>query len=254
MLLTHRPGPPLGHYVEALWYYEGRNDTANGRERVLPIGRFQVVIDLSTGLGIVGGMRSKYIDIEPAAIHMAMGVVFRPGGAHGFFDAPASDFYNRIVPLEQVWHAEMSALSCRLRSAMDPAKKLHILETALRDVPKRGTLHPSMQYALRELQHRPHIRTVSDFSKAAGLSRRRFSQLFREQIGMTPKLYCRLVRFRGVVRQIAAGGPVDWADVAVAGGYCDQAHLAHEFREFSGLSPGGYLSADRPHANHIRLD
>ncbi len=81
-----------------------------------------------------------------------------------------------------------------------------------------------------------------------------FSQLFREQVGITPKLYCRLLRFRQVVRQITSGGPVDWADVALAGGYCDQAHLAHEFRDFSGISPGSYLAAVRPFVNHVRMD
>jgi AraC-like DNA-binding protein len=111
-----------------------------------------------------------------------------------------------------------------------------------------------VQYALRQFRHVPHIRTVIGVSREAGLSRRRLSQLFREQVGMAPKLYCRLARFRELVRQIAAGGPVDWADVALAGGYYDQAHLAHEFRDFSGMSPSGYLAAERPFVNHVRMD
>jgi AraC-like DNA-binding protein len=56
------------------------------------------------------------------------------------------------------------------------------------------------------------------------------------------------------VQQITSGGPVDWADVALAGGYCDQAHLAHEFRDFSGISPGSYPAAERPFVNHVRMD
>src|SRR5262249_3489380 len=103
-------------------------------------------------------------------------------------------------------------------------------------------------------RHVPRIATVIEVAREGGLSRRRFSQLFDEQIGMTPKRYCRLIRFRHVVRQIVAGGPVDWADVALAGGYCDQAHLSNEFREFSGMSPGSYLAAERPSLNHVRLD
>jgi AraC-like DNA-binding protein len=85
-------------------------------------------------------------------------------------------------------------------------------------------------------------------------SRRRFAQLFREQVGLTPKLYCRLRRFQEVVRKFAAGGPVDFADVAAAGGYCDQAHLANDFRAFSGVSPGAWLSAERPFQNHAAMD
>src|ERR1700704_562307 len=55
---------------------------------------------------------------------------------------------------------------------------------------------------------------------------------------------CRLHRFQDVSRQIALGAPVDWTDLALAGGYCDQAHLAHEFRDFSGISPTAYLASE----------
>jgi AraC-like DNA-binding protein len=41
-------------------------------------------------------------------------------------------------------------------------------------------------------------------------------------------------------------------DVALSGGFYDQAHLIHEFRAFSGLSPERYLAADRPFPNHVR--
>src|SRR5437867_7208653 len=241
MLLTHRPGHPLASYVEALWYYDGYQ-TAHHKERVLPNGRFQVVINLSAGLGAVCGMRSQYIVIEPAAIQSAMGVVFRSGGARSFFEVPSHDFYNQVVPLDVVWGSQTAQLRDRLREVVTVGGKFQVFETALLRAMQRGAeqrlaLHPSVQYALRAFRRAPHIRTVIGVSEEAGLSRRRFSQLFREQVGIPPKLYCRLVRFREVVRQVAAGGRVDWADVALAGGYYDQAHLAHESGGLSGMSP-----------------
>jgi transcriptional regulator GlxA family with amidase domain len=78
--------------------------------------------------------------------------------------------------------------------------------------------------------------------------------LVREHVGITPKLYCLLLRLSQVLRQIASGAPVDWADVALACGYYDQAHLVHEFREFCGLSPGSYLATERPHIHHVRIE
>jgi AraC-like DNA-binding protein len=55
------------------------------------------------------------------------------------------------------------------------------------------------------------------------------------------------------VRKLTAGAPVDWAEIALSGGYCDQSHLAHEFRAFSGISPGAWLSAERPFQNHMAM-
>ena len=258
MLLTHRPGPPLTSCVEALWYYDGFQTAAHHKERVLPNGRFQIVIDLSAGSGAVAGLQSQCFVIKPAAIQSVMGIIFRPGGARGFVEGPADDFYNRVVPLDAVWGSQATELRDRLGDAVTVGSKFQVLETALlqgmRRTAARLALHPSVQYALREFRHVAHIKTVIDISREAGLSRRRFSELFREQVGMTPKLYCRLIRFRAVVRQIATGAQVEWTDVAVAGGYYDQAHLTHEFRDFSGMSPGRYLAAERPSINHVRID
>ena len=258
MLVTHRPGPELASCVEAVWYFDGSQATHH-RERVLPNGRFQIVIDPSAGLGTVSGLRSQSVVIEPATIPAILGIIFRPAEARHFLQEPADDFCNKVVPLDAVWGGLSMQLHDRLGETQTVESKFRVIETVLRQAMHRvararPSLHPSVQYALREFRQLPHIRTVIDVGREAGLSRRRFGELFRQQVGMTPKLYCRLLRFRSVVRQVALGLPVNWADVAVAGGYYDQAHLTHEFREFSGLSPSRYLAADRPFVNHIRID
>jgi AraC-like DNA-binding protein len=255
MLVTHHPTPALTPYLEGIWYYDGYQTTSH-RERVLPNGRFQLIIDLMAGPGVVAGMRSQYIELDTAAIQSVMGIVFRPGGARAFFDVSADEFYNRLVTLDLLWGSATASLRDQLREAATPSAKFRLLESALRQrmLEKRVESHPAVRYGLAEFQRAPHIRSVLDVTKEAGLSRHRFSQLFREQVGITPKLYCRLHRFQQVVQQIASGGPVDWADVALAGGYFDQPHLAHEFREFSGISPSQYLAADRPYMNHVPMD
>jgi len=255
MLLEHRPPPTLAPCIEKLWYCEAYQ-AARRYERVLPNGTFQLVIDLASAFPpLIVGMRSRYAVLDTAALRSIMGVLFRPGGARAFFDAPADAFYNQEIPLDLVWGSDAMGLRVRLQEAATPAEKFRALEAALeRRAKKRLELHSAVRYGLGEFRRMPHTRGVLRVTREAGLSRRRFSQLFREQVGLTPKLYCRLHRFQQVLRQIAGGGPVDWADVALAGGYCDQAHLAHEFRDFSGISPGAYLASDPPFPNHVPMD
>jgi len=110
---------------------------------------------------------------------------------------------------------------------------------------ERVRLNAAVQYALEVFACTPRVPRVDRIAREAGLSRRRFTQLFREQIGLTPKLFCRVQRFQTALKQIGSGASVDWAQLALTAGYYDQAHLAHEFQDFSGLSPSAYLVSNR---------
>jgi len=267
MQFAHQPAGPLAAYVEKLWYCDGR-DVIHRKERVLPNGKFQLFFSLSdspiggqdgsnweVGRGassLVVGIETHSMVIDAGTLQSAMGVLFCPGGARAFFDAPADAFCNERVPLDMIWGSRAGEMRDRLREGGSAAEKFQLLEaTLLERVNTRAELHSAVQYALGQFARAPHIRSVLDVSRKAGLSRRRFAQLFREQIGLTPKLYCRLLRFQGVLRQIAVGAPVDWADLALAGGYCDQPHLANEFRSFSGISPNAYLASEQSHPARI---
>jgi AraC-like DNA-binding protein len=255
MLLALHPAFPLSSVVECIWHHEGAA-VVRGREHVLPDGRFQIVLNLAAGKGAVCGLRSQHVVIDTAQITSLMGVVFRPGGAVGLLGASALEFCDRSVAIDLVWGSEASPLMEQLRDAASAGKRLRLLEAAITDRTQRDgrAIHPAVDYALQVFSNAPHIRTVADVSREIGWSRRWFSHAFGEQVGMTPKRYCRLMRFQRVVRQIASDQPVDWVDVALAGGFCDQAHLVHEFRAFSGFSPERYLTAERPFPNHVRTD
>lgn len=262
-VLVARPSGPLAPHVERLWYCDG-HQVVNGTQRVLlPDGRFQLVISLAEGpiralidprgdgggtaSSLLIGIRSRFNIINTAKLRSAMGVVFRPGGVHAFLGTPADAFHNKNVSLDSIWGSVIRSLRDRLRDANDPAEKFRVLEVALLEhLNERLQLNTAVRYALEEFARTPQIPKVRELAHAAGLSRRRFSQLFREQIGLTPKLYCRLQRFQNTLKLIASGASVDWAQLALAAGYCDQAHLAHEFRDFSEVSPSAYLASPLP--------
>jgi len=255
MLLTLHPAFSLSSVVECIWHCEGAA-VVRGRENVLPDGRFQIVLNLAAGKGAVCGLRSQHVVIDTAQIPSLMGVVFRPGGVLGLLGASALEFCDRSVALDLLWGKQATQLLEELRDAASAGKRLRILEAAITDRTRMHgkAIHSAVDYAVQVFNNAPHIQTVAEVSREIGWSRRWFSHAFSEQVGMTPKRYCRLMRFRKVVRQIGSNQPVNWADVALAGGFYDQAHLVHEFRVFSGFSPERYLTAERPFPNHVRTN
>ena len=269
MYVTCQPCAALASHVEKLWCCDGHLG-ANGKDRALPDGRFQLAVSLAEGPisaladpmrdgggiapSLLIGIRSRFSIIDTAKLRSAMGVVFRPGGVHAFLNMPADAFHDKNVSLDLIWGSMVQTLRDRLRSANDPVKKFQILEVALLSRINEHVQNTAVRYALVEFVRRPQIPMVRELAHEAGLSRRRFAQLFRAQIGLTPKLYCRVQRFQNAVKLIASGSSVDWAQLALAAGYCDQAHLAHEFRDFSGLSPSAYLAGCHRSASHASID
>jgi AraC-like DNA-binding protein len=188
------------------------------------------------------GIRSRFSIITTAKLRPAMGVFFRPGGVHALLGVPTDTFCNKNVPLDQIWGSIAGTLRDRLRTESQLARKFQVLEIALlQRIKERARLNAAVQYALEEFACIARVPGVDRIAREAGLSRRRFTQLFREQIGLTPKVFCRVQRFQTALKQIKSGASVDWAQLALTAGYYDQAHLAHEFQNFSGLTPSAYL-------------
>jgi methylphosphotriester-DNA--protein-cysteine methyltransferase len=78
------------------------------------------------------------------------------------------------------------------------------------------------------------------------VSERHLRNVFREEIGISPKRYARIARIRRVA---AKAGTESWARLAADHGFYDQAHLVAEFRELLGVTPRAFLAGDVPVGN-----
>jgi methylphosphotriester-DNA--protein-cysteine methyltransferase len=96
-----------------------------------------------------------------------------------------------------------------------------------------------------KFQNAPLLRKISDLTDQIGFSHRHFIQVFRDDVGLAPKLSCRIQRFQEVLRRIGNRQQFERVDVALACGYYDQAHFINDFQAFSGLNPTAYLAHPR---------
>ena len=58
---------------------------------------------------------------------------------------------------------------------------------------------------------------------------------------MAPKMFARVLRFDRALRGLRGANAVDWAQLADACGYADQAHLTRDFTAFAGSPPAAFL-------------
>jgi len=258
----HIPGEPLARFVDWLWFYEDFNPT-HRREHVLPDGTFELVIDLreeprrlfdrerdgrftSMRRGWLSGPHSGYIVIDALPDSSMIGAHFRPGGAAAVLGLPADELRDQVVELDAIWGAGVGELRERLLAARGPQAKFHLLEQFLLarlarreadSIPQRR-----ISWALTRFLSEPRALTIREVVDDLGISHKHFIEGFREQVGLTPKLFCRIRRFQEVLAKIASQQSVEWADIACDCGYFDQPHFVRDFQAFAGLNPTRYLS------------
>ena len=111
-----------------------------------------------------------------------------------------------------------------------------------------------VEFALKSWLPPLAVARVREVARRTGWSERRFSQVFREQVGFSPKVWCRIQRFQRARAQLHAGAEVPWAELALECGFYDQSHFANEFRAFSGIDATTYSALRTRLANHIRVN
>jgi AraC-like DNA-binding protein len=250
------PRPPLSALVEFFWAYEAYGE-GHARERVLPGPVSELVVVLGGGRpgAVFCGAQSQSFVIDTSERPALLGVHFKPGGAFPFLRRmPADELHNVRVSLDALWGAHARELHERLEQAPTPGARFRILEAALlARLTGPAARHPAVAHALAAIDRAP-TRPIGDITRCIGLSARRFIEVFAAQVGLTPKLYGRVRRFQAVLALVDGAEGIDWTEVALTCGYYDQAHLIHDFRAFSGLSPTAYTRARVRHRGHVPLD
>lgn len=257
---VYKPGFPLSRHVEQMWSSEGHG-IPSSRQQIYPDGAMALVMHLdkpSASFFIDGetvdirvpflaGPYSRSFQIDPSRSTAVIGVAFRPGAAGALFPVAAHEVHNIDIALGDLCAAEADRLLNEVCSATGEDERFRVLERYLsRKLANAAPVHPAVGYGVEQLSREGVVRGIRRIQADTGLSHTRFIQLFREHVGLTPKLFCRVRRFRNVVSRLEKGMPVNWAQLAVDCGYFDQAHLIRDFRAFAGMTPLQHSRALHP--------
>lgn len=82
---------------------------------------------------------------------------------------------------------------------------------------------------------------INDLSAKSGLSASQFQRRFAVQVGMSPKLFARTIRFDRALVARRDAPERTWTDIIHELGYFDQAHFIRDCHAFAGLPPTGLV-------------
>jgi AraC-like DNA-binding protein len=246
--------PRLRPFLDHLWHSDGV--IADRRERVLPDGTLGLVLALGDSHRLVegddvtlisdasfSGLLSRPFVLDHPARCDTLGIVLRPAGAYAVLAQPLSETSEVILDARDLFGSAVDELIARCADARSVGDRFAHVERWLTERLARSRApDPAIAWMAAEIERSGGEARIGRLREESGLSRTCVVERFREQIGVRPKLYARLVRFRRTLDRLRAGG-MPLAELALDAGYYDQAHMNAEFRELAGISPTEFVAA-----------
>ena len=260
-MIEAQPAPDLAPVVECYW--EGWGDIPPLREKIMPRlnielmfnlkGKHRILeldgteIDDPHNQGWLSGMQRRYMLIETYDGSHFAAIRLKPWGAWRLLRESMQTVSGAVPETQDLWGQSAESMLDRLLSAPNLFARFDIMESFLRKrLDLRKDNDPGVVQASRLLRHSQGCMRINSVCDDVGTSRATLNRKFRQQIGLTPKTYARVVRIEALSMHLARNGPDHWAGVAEDFGYHDQSHLSHDFREFFGATPEEYLAKMAP--------
>jgi len=251
-----RPSPSLDDAVDRLWWLEGPAELI-GAEPIPPDGRTEIIVhggDPFEQRDPDGGWRAqtrvlfaaqatRAVQVRPRGLARIVGARLRPTGAHSLFGCPQDGLANQILELDRLDRRLARTLRDDVATRESGEAMVAALDRALVGaVRAAGSASPAADAVTIALGRRGLVK-VGDLAAELDLSARQIERVFSERVGLSPKVFLRIVRFQEVLGGLRSGAPDagrPWAEIAARHGFYDQAHFIRDFKSFVGESPGAW--------------
>ncbi|MEP7322781.1 MAG: AraC family transcriptional regulator [Saprospiraceae bacterium] len=262
------PSAPLNQFIESFSYYRDFNPV-HSVDRFLPDGHVNIVIDLTDFPKYIydndtlkeiqacrkvwfSGIRNKYITIPSGRDSEMFIINFHKGKAYPFVQMPLYELTDSVVDGDLVLSHEIMDLREKIQEVSVIAQKFSTVEKfLLKKFSSQLVINPFIDFAVNKILASPHQISIEQISKKVGYSQKHLIKLFKDNVGLTPKGFLKIIRFQKVISGISEAKFPDWTAVAFESGYYDQAHFINDFKVFSGFTPKQYLQKQYEFLNYI---
>ena len=245
-----RPSRPLLAHVRSYCGYVEQGERPF-RRRELPSGDVVVILGFGPPIRVDGVPRTSFV----AGVHEAPAVTehggvqeglqlnLTPLGAFRLFGPPQRGVPGQVGDLEDLLGPRARFLVEQVYEARGWESRFALLDDLLaKRFADRRPASPDVAWAWRRLTETSGRLPIGELVEELRCSRRHLTTRFREQIGVPPKAFARILRFDRGVRRLRREGDASLADIARECGYYDQAHFNRDFREFAGWTPTEFVA------------
>ncbi len=249
----------MQRYVESISFFNNahRSDSRDVLFDAAPEGVFEVVFQSNELVwqknqhdqlwqqrdeAFVGGLHQQSFQIKLPPETELMSIRFQPGAFKYVFAGRLNDLANAKVPLVDIWQQEGKKLNDQLKmhtAHQDKIKLVAAFIASKLNVAKRSAIDESVQAIVAG----KGVVNIAALEFQSHLSTAQFRKRFREEVGLPPKQYAKIIRVKSVLNDLAAQQPKAMVDLVYAHDYFDQSHFIKEFKSITGKTPSQYFAA-----------
>lgn len=249
-----KPGYPLSKYVDSLYCYSG--ETRGITQQLIPDGKTDLLLNFDSSIYILDsyskrtsisksifqGLRKTPYTFEFGKNLNIIGVRFLPFGLSVMFGIPEKEISAKPVEANLIIGNKLKEVEEKVFYETDISGKLKIIENWLLDcfanTYKQKMSIPSKLDSLNVSKGLIKINDI--FENSANY--KKAQRTFREYIGISPKLYARMLRFESIHNELRNLKQLDWMSIVAKYNFHDQSHLIKEFKFFTGITPNEFIS------------
>lgn len=253
------PCPPLRPFVQEYILLTPSPDQTRP-EQIPPGGKTGLILNLGADFraelaGItqrlpavaVGGQLTQLLKLSQPADGQVLLIDFHPTGLHRLFGWPMTELTNLLTPIDELVATRASqswySLVDQLRERIGTWERIQRVEAHLVACVHRGSPTPKawVDTAASWLAQ-PGDRRIQQVLTEVRISPRQLTCVFGQQVGLTPKHYAQIMRFRNVFRIVTSPDCPPWQDLVHAGGWYDQAHFCNDLYRMTGQTPTAFFA------------
>lgn len=248
----------LKPFVQHYWILESRGPATIGTaDKVLPYGHPEIGFIYGDDYrfyqegqepallpkSFVAGQFCQSYFLEPTGATGVIGIKFTPTGLFDLFQVSMQGLTNKITDFTELGGEEAEVMARDIIEATPNDRRLEVIEAyLLGKLAKRkaqiGLMQRTVDMIIKEIGNV----SLNDICEKVNISSRQLERKFKEQIGLSPKLFSRVVRINHAMKLLRANPDFNWQDIIYLCGYYDQAHFIKDFKDIAGESPTRFLT------------
>ncbi len=245
------PSGPLKKFVKEYWVFENEDPTID-QQKIIPDGFSEIIIHYGDSYRInlsgkwetqssilFSNQISKFFFLENTGSSGMIGIKLYPTAFYELFQKDVSNFTDQVVSLDQILDMVDPQLTNLTNRSLSISDRVSMAESYLLKLSANHESQEKVKQCIDLIFETHGMIDVDQMASNVALSTRQLERLFKKVVGLTPKFYCRIIRFNYIFEVIKEQND-SWIKTALQSGYFDQSHFIKNFKEFTGEEPTSY--------------